>query len=90
MANEICKKKIHMASDSYSTVEAMQNCTVPVLFAHGEDDHFVPVEMTYENYNACRSPKSMLIVPGADHGMSYYVDRGSYEKAVTDFWKKYD
>ena len=29
----------------------------------------------YENYTACASPKKLFIVPGADHGMSYFVDR---------------
>ena len=43
-----------------------------LLLIHGTDDHFVPVEMTYENYTACAGPKKLLIVPGADHGMSYF------------------
>ena len=29
----------------------------------------------YENFTACASPKKLFIVPGADHGMSYFVDR---------------
>ena len=46
--------------------------------------------MTYENYKACASQKRLLIVPGADHTMSYYVDKMAYEKAVLDFWHTFD
>lgn len=51
---------------------------------------FVPVEMTYENYTACTAPKDLLIVPGADHGMSYFMEPEKYENAVKAFWAKYD
>ena len=57
---------------------------------HGAADKFVPVEMTYENYEACASPKKLFIVPGADHAMSYLKDREGYEKTVKDFWKEFD
>lgn len=89
-ASNLCKKKIMVGTQSYSTVDAMKESTVPVLLIHGTDDRFVPIEMTYENYRSCNSPKYLLIVPGAGHGMSYYVDKDGYESAVMRFWKKYD
>ena len=89
-AKDLCKKRIRVFSDSYSTTDAMNNCKVPVLFIHGTDDNFVPVEMTYENYKACVAPKELLIVPGAEHGISYLVDTKAYENAVKAFWDKYD
>ena len=45
-AKDICEKRIQVSSDSYSTTEALANCKVPVLFIHGTDDNFVPIEMT--------------------------------------------
>ncbi len=90
MADRICRRKIHMGAADYSTVEALRTTHLPVLFIHGTDDHFVPIEMTYENYKACAGPKRLLVVPGAEHGMSYAVDREGYEKAVRDFWATYD
>ena len=82
---ELCRRKIQMGPSDYTTIEALEQNTIPVLLIHGTDDSFVPVEMTYENYKACRGPRKLLIVPGADHGMSYYVDRENYEKAILDF-----
>ena len=89
-ADMLFREKNMVGLDDYSTVDALQNTDIPVLLIHGSDDHFVPVEMTYENYKACRSPKELLIVPGADHGMSYYVETEKYQATVRNFWAKYD
>ena len=90
IADIMCKKKINMRSDEHSTVEALRNTSIPVLLIHGTNDHFVPVEMTYENYIACASDKRLLIVPGAEHGLSYLEDRETYEQAEMDFWHDFD
>jgi fermentation-respiration switch protein FrsA (DUF1100 family) len=89
-ARDLCRKKIQVGIDDYSCTDALQECDVPVLFIHGTDDRFVPVEMTYENYKACAAPKRLLVVPGAGHGMSYFVERESYEAAMLQFWKEFD
>ena len=85
-ADKLCKKKIHTGTRDCSTTEALKSSRIPVLFVHGTEDRFVPVEMTYENYQACRAPKRLFIVPGAGHGMSYFVDRPGYEQETKNFW----
>ena len=88
-ANGICKRKIHMSANEYSTVKALESNRIPVLLIHGAADHFVPVEMTYQNYTACAGPKRLFIVPGADHGMSYLVDGEGYRRTMMEFWNSY-
>ena len=90
MADTIYERKTQTDAADKSTVDALINCTVPVMLIHGADDHFVPLEMNYENYNACASPKKLFVVPGADHGMSYFVNKEGYETAVKDFWRQFD
>ncbi len=90
IANDICKKKIQMGAKDYSTIEALRTNKIPVFFVHGTEDHFVPVEMTYENYKACTAPKRLFVVPGADHGMSYTVDEAGYQAAMREFWNRFD
>ncbi len=90
IADDICKKKINLGAKDYSATHALASTNIPVLFIHGSDDHFVPVEMTYENYKACASPKRLLIVPGADHAMSYYEEKDVYEKHMLEFWQDFD
>lgn len=89
-ACRMARRKIHMDMDAETCPQALSRCRVPVLFIHGTDDRFVPVEMTYENYKACSASKRLLIVPGAEHGMSYLVDRMGYETAVKTFWADFD
>ena len=90
MADSMFKQKLQVAADNDSTVNALKSCKTPVLLIHGTDDHFVPVEMTYENYMACAGPKKLFIVPGADHGMSYFTDKEGYERVVKEFWDEFD
>lgn len=90
LVNKRINKIAHFDIDEYSSIKALETCQVPVLFIHGSSDTFVPVQMTFENYEACQAPKDLLIVPGAGHGMSYVKDTAAYEKAVRYFFKKYD
>ena len=88
--NDICRRKIQLEPMDCSTVDALKRTKLPVLLIHGTDDSFVPVEMSYENYKACAGPKKLLVVPGADHGMSYYVAREEYEQTALAFFAAYD
>lgn len=90
VAHRMCKRKNQAGLKGCSAPTALAQCNLPVLLIHGSDDRFVPVEMTYENYKACRGPKHLLIVPGASHGMSYYKDPAAYEQALLQFFSLYD
>ncbi len=87
-ANDLCRRRINQTGDSYSTTESLSNSETPVLFIHGTDDKFVPIEMTYENFKAAKGYKKLFIVPGAEHGMSYLEDRDGYERAVLEFFRE--
>lgn len=87
-ATHFINRKVKLDSGNISTVEALKKAKIPVLFIHGDSDKFVPVSMTYENYKACASKKRMLIVPGADHGVSYLCDMPTYQSYVRDFFKE--
>lgn len=90
IANYFIGKKAGYSGDEASTVDAVQNSKVPILFVHGDEDNFVPMSMTIENYNACKAPKMLLIVKGASHGMSYFVDTDTYQQHIKDFFNKHD
>ena len=70
-------------------IEAVKNCTVPVIFYHGEADGFVPCEMSVRNFEACRAPRKKLVtIPGADHGLAYPVDKQTYLKTLGEFFEE--
>ena len=68
----------HFDLEETSPIEAMRSCTLPVVFAHGEDDAFVPCEMSRRNFAACTAPKRLITVPGAGHGLAYPADPERY------------
>lgn len=76
----------HFDLEEYTPLEAMKTCKLPVIFFHGEDDAFVPCDMSRANYNACTSPKRLVTVKGAGHGLVYVVDNEGYFNAVADFF----
>lgn len=90
IANAIAKSKAKFDGDDCSTVDCLSTNAVPVLFIHGTKDTFVPIEMTFENYLACKAPKELFVVPGAGHGVSYLIDTPGYQRAVLDFFSEYD
>ena len=69
-----------------SPEQALKNARVPVIFYHGEDDAFVPCDMSRKNYDACGSRKALVTVPGAGHGLSYPVDPQRYLQTLRDFF----
>lgn len=75
----------HFRLDEASAVEAVKKSRVPVLIVHGEDDRFVPCEMSREIYEACASKKRLLTVPDAAHGLSYLVDMERYKTEAQEF-----
>lgn len=69
-----------------SAMAAMKTCTVPVLFIHGEEDGYVPCDMSRKMFEACSSRKRLLTVPGADHGLSFPKDPEGYLTALREFF----
>ena len=70
-------------------IEAVKRCKVPVIFFHGEEDGFVPCEMSVRNFEACAAPRKKLVtIPGADHGLSYPVDKETYLRELGDFYPR--
>ena len=76
----------HFDLEEYSPLEAMKTCTLPVIFFHGEDDDYVPCDMSRQLYEACTSPKQLVTVPGAGHGLVYMVDNPKYFQSVVEFF----
>jgi fermentation-respiration switch protein FrsA (DUF1100 family) len=45
--------------------------------------------MTRQAYAACKDPKELLLVEGADHGVSFLVAKDRYVQTVVSFLQKY-
>lgn len=76
----------HFDLEETSPLEAMKTCSVPVILFHGENDNFVPCQMSRNIYEACPSRKKLVTVPGAGHGLSYPTDPEGYRQALQEFF----
>ena len=72
--------------EALKPIECVKSCKVPVIFYHGEDDDYVPCEMSKLNYDACVTRKKLVTIPGAGHGLSYVVDPELYLSTLDAFF----
>lgn len=70
------------------TRRSLSKSRLPVFMVHGTNDGFVPCEMTESGYAACVGDKQILLVDGADHGVSFLVAKEKYTAMITDFLDK--
>lgn len=75
---------------SVSVVEEVKKAKTLVLIMHGEDDRFVPCEMSGEIYEAYGGEKKRYTFPRAAHGISYIMHKEEYEKYLDEFLSKYE
>ena len=67
---------------------ALKTCKVPVIFFHGTADSYVPYYMSERNYSSCASKKKLVIVEGAEHGLSYLTEKERYYKELREFFSE--
>jgi hypothetical protein len=85
--NAAVKKKAGYDLKEYSTLEAMKKCKIPIFFAHGTGDEFVPYEMTVINYISCHSRKKLFIGKGAAHTECFKSDPKRYMEELSLFFQ---
>ena len=62
--------------------ECVRNSSVPILFIHGKEDHYVPCRMSEMMYEACTTPKELHIIENCGHAASYMMAPKEYTDAV--------
>jgi len=73
-------------SDPYGNIAKFK---APTLFLHGEDDPFVPAEMSVRCHAAATVEKDLLLIPGAAHAMAYFTDKPTYEAKLKEWYAKW-
>lgn len=68
-----------------TALKSVANTRIPILLVHGEEDGFVPCEMSREIFDACTGPATFETFPNADHAFSYMVDHPRYERITACF-----
>jgi len=68
-----------------SALEAVKKAKMPLLLLHGEDDRFVPCNMSQDICDASNGNCQLYTFPNAGHGLSYMADPVRYEYAISSF-----
>ena len=70
-----------------SAIESVKSAKIPILLIHGDDDRFVPCNMSRQIAHNCASPVTLEIFPDAGHGLCYMTDPDRYEAVTYNFLK---
>ena len=68
-----------------SVERRLRECTCPVLYVHGRQDTYIDWQQAHYLAGRTGGPHRLLIVPGARHNHSRFVESALYEKTVTEF-----
>jgi len=72
-----------------SPVAAVQKAKVPILLIHGDDDRFVPYEMSCHIHAAAPEKIEFHTIPGAGHALNYASAPEAYCRILREFMEKY-
>ena len=70
-----------------TAAQAVKSAKVPIVIIHGEDDRFVPCDMSRDIELANPTLITRHTFPGAAHGLSFMADFSRYRGIVEGMWK---
>jgi fermentation-respiration switch protein FrsA (DUF1100 family) len=74
--------------DAIAPVERLADLAgTPLLFIHGDRDHWIPPAMARRLVAAAPEPREAWFVDGALHCGAYFVDRRQYCERVASFFR---
>ena len=83
------KHYVGVSGKKASSLKAVAASEVPMLFIHGDNDHFVRYSMLEDNYNAkTKGYKEKLSVSGASHAQSHLIAPDLYFSTIKSFLAK--
>ncbi|MBQ9993399.1 MAG: alpha/beta hydrolase, partial [Clostridia bacterium] len=69
-----------------TAAQAVKSAKVPIVIIHGEDDRFVPCDMSRDIELANPTLITRHTFPGAAHGLSFTSDFARYRGIVESMW----
>lgn len=81
----LCRLRGRFRFRDVSPMEAMKRTETPVLFIHGEEDDYVPTDMSKAMFAAKPGFKRLYLAPGANHAEAYMKNPGEYDRIVGAF-----
>lgn len=78
-----------MSFDTVSPQRDIPAIVTPILFIHGQEDRYIPPEMSREMYYAkTNGVRELYLAPGAGHAESFQRNPADYSQAVSRFLER--
>ncbi|MFC0272897.1 alpha/beta hydrolase [Metabacillus herbersteinensis] len=71
-----------------SPIRGLEKTRTPILFIHGQEDDFIPLQMTVDMFKRKKGQKELYLVPKAGHAQAFLADPKGYETKVIEFIKE--
>ena len=75
-----------MVSQKFDSVAKIPKLSMPVLIVHGEDDRYVPAQLSSALYAAAPQPKKLLLIPNGSHNNSLWTGDADYRLALKELF----
>ena len=75
----------HTNLNKVSAYDSIKNTTNKILIIHGDSDMVVPHFISEDLFRTYPNKIQYELFKGANHGMSYLVDKPRYQKVIRDF-----
>ncbi len=89
VANCYCRLRYGWDFREASALDAVARAEAPMLFIHGEEDHYVPTAMVYPLYEHKSGVKELWVAPGSGHAWAFADHAEEYVERVCDFVSRY-
>ncbi len=88
IGNVIVKLIYRFSFSQNRPIDVLKNNHTPILFVHGENDTFIPTQMSRDMYEANAGYKEIYIARSAEHAASIDVNPGKYYEVLKNFIQK--
>lgn len=76
--------------DRFASIDRIRSLRCPLLVVAGEEDRIVPISQSRRLYDAAPSPKTLEVLPGADHNDFELLAGNEMIQAVVRFLQQMD